>query len=116
MRMGGNTPVSGQNMGFTHSPEEPSRLLTKTEFDGLPPHVLKGGSATTRGHNANCVCVLCFRMGHTFKFCASHNGYNKRNGLPIESYPRGYGSQARGYGRQSQRAIPQPPPVKRLTQ
>jgi hypothetical protein len=116
MSMGGNTTVSGQKRGFTHSPDKPSRLLTRSEFDGLPPHVLKGGSAMNRGQTANCVCVLCFRMGHTFEFCASHNGYNKKNGQPIEGYPRGYVPQFKGYGYRSQQAIPQPPPVKRLTQ
>jgi hypothetical protein len=110
-----NTNLSGQKRSFTSPPV----LLNKDAFDRLPSNILRGGSVEARGQHAQCVCVLCFRMGHTFEFCATHNGFNMRGGKPVESLPNGYRGNNfvyKGTGYQHQRAIQPAPPVKRLTQ
>jgi hypothetical protein len=116
--LGSNVPstVSGQKRSYTQSGytsyPESGKVLTRREFDLLPSHILKGGSTEHRGQHAQCACRLCFRMGHSFEYCATHNSFNPKNGRPVESLPN---------QRYNQRSTPQlaihpAPPVKRLTQ
>jgi hypothetical protein len=95
---GGNNTFSGSKRHFSNVSEE-SEVLNQWQMDNLPRHVKTGGNERSRGQGSNCGCTLCYRMGHTFEFCRSMNGYQP-GGPPMERF-----------------GLPKPkPPPKRLNQ
>jgi hypothetical protein len=70
---GGTQTFSGSKRQSSNISEE-SQYLSQWQMNNLPQHVLRGGSERSRGQGSNCVCTLCYKMGHTFEFCRHLNG------------------------------------------